>query len=498
MRTVHDPATPAPAAFLSPERVYCARSPGAGYAPVSPVPAPELPGGEARTPALITLRALLRDAGLDAARYGTAEWNPLGALIRPDSTVLLKPNWVLDRNLAGLGTDCLVTHATVVEAAAVYALLARPARVVIGDAPVQGCDWEALAELCGLDAMMARLAPLAERGGTALALADFRRTILKGARIEHRSGEVHRSDDDYVLYDVAGESALEPVTQRGTEFRVTMYDPHALQRTHSPGRHQYLIAREAVDADVVINLPKLKTHKKAGITGALKNLVGINGHKEYLPHHRKGGAERGGDCYPGASPLKAAAEEMLDVANASRSRRVRRVLPRLASLAVRLGQVWGGDANLEGSWHGNDTVWRMCLDLQRVLAYGRPDGTLAGTPQRTVLTVTDAIVAGQGNGPLSPTPMPLGMMTLGVNPAAVEWVHAWLMGFDPGRIPLLRNAFAAHPRPLARFGPEAVRVVMDGREIGPAPAAAEHGRAFTPPDGWRGACEAAAPAEEAA
>ena len=32
------------------------------------------------------------------------------------------------------------------------------------------------------------------------------------------------------------------------------------------------------------SLPKLKTHKKAGITCALKNLIGINGNKEYLPH----------------------------------------------------------------------------------------------------------------------------------------------------------------------------------------------------------------------
>ncbi|HEX8392033.1 MAG TPA: DUF362 domain-containing protein [Longimicrobium sp.] len=484
--------------MLPPERVFCARSPGAGYATAAPEPAPELPGGTAETPALITLRALLRDAGLDASRYGTAAWNPLGAIIRAGSRVLLKPNWVLHQNQSGHGMECLVTHTSVVEAAAVYALLAGPGQVVIGDAPVQGCDFEALAAACGFAEMLDRLAPLAARQGTALSLVDFRRTILDGGRIEHRSAAVHRGDDDYVLFDMADESALEPVTARGTEFRVTMYDPRALARTHAPGRHQYLIAREAVEADVVINLPKLKTHKKAGVTGALKNLVGINGHKEYLPHHRKGGADRGGDCYPGGSPLKATAEHLLDVANASSSRRVRRVLPRVASLAARLGRLWGHDANLEGSWHGNDTVWRMCLDLQRVLAYGRPDGTLAGSPQRAVLTLTDAIVAGEGNGPLSPLPAPLGMLTLGTSPAALEWVHALLMGFDPRRIPLIHNAFAPHPRPLARFGPEAVRVMMDGREIGPAANAAAYGRAFVPPDGWRGACEAAGDAEEAA
>ena len=32
------------------------------------------------------------------------------------------------------------------------------------------------------------------------------------------------------------------------------------------------IAREVIEADVVINVPKLKTHKKIGLREALKNL----------------------------------------------------------------------------------------------------------------------------------------------------------------------------------------------------------------------------------
>ena len=85
-------------------------------------------------------------------------------------------------------------------------------------------------------------------------------------------------------------SLLEPIaSDRRVDFRVTMYNPDLMRQTHGRGRHQYLIAREVIEADVVINVPKLKTHRKAGITGALKNLVGINGNKDYLPHHRLGG-----------------------------------------------------------------------------------------------------------------------------------------------------------------------------------------------------------------
>jgi hypothetical protein len=128
--------------------------------------------------------------------------------------------------------------------------------------------------------------------GLQLEVADFRRSVLRdGSRLENR-----RDVSEYVLLDLAGASLLEPISARACDFRVTAYDPGLMLRTHGKGRHQYLNARTP-RSQVVINLPKLKTHKKTCITGALKNLVGINGNKEFLPHHRKGGASDGGDCY---------------------------------------------------------------------------------------------------------------------------------------------------------------------------------------------------------
>ena len=41
-------------------------------------------------------------AGLDLERHGTPDWNPLGDLIAPGETVLLKPNLVKDRIRATL------------------------------------------------------------------------------------------------------------------------------------------------------------------------------------------------------------------------------------------------------------------------------------------------------------------------------------------------------------------------------------------------------------
>ena len=282
------------------------------------------------------------------------------------------------------------------------------------------------------------------RGGVNIELKDFRRTIHPNGTLGTRAREECRSLDEFVLYDLGTESFLEEITTSNSEFRVTMYNPDLLKRTHGRGKHQYLIARDVIESDVVINVPKLKTHKKACITGALKNLVGINGHKEYLPHHRKGAPRNGGDCYPDRSYIKSLVEDLLDVTNKAQGRMSRLLWANAARAGVVFGKILGLDDNYEGSWHGNDTVWRMTLDLQRVLRYGKKDGTLADSPQRGVLTVTDAIIAGQGDGPLSPTPIELGMMTLGMNSAAVEWVNALLMGLSPNTIPVTSQAFTPH------------------------------------------------------
>ena len=430
---------------------------------------------------MVTVRTLLAQAQLDLENLGTVNWNPLGSLIQKGAKVLLKPNWVYHEH-GGHGLDCLVTHTSVIEAVLHYVVKAHPERVVIGDAPLQGCNFPALMTACRVHEMVAQFS---ERGVN-VSVQDFRRTIQAESKLGVKAVEGCRALDEFVLYDVGRASALEPITTPDSEFRVTMYNPDLLKRTHGPGRHQYLIARDAIEADVVINLPKLKTHKKACITGALKNLVGINGHKEYLPHHRKGGSRAGGDCYPGTSNVKDAVEQLLDATNRADGPVSRRMYANSARVGMRLGKALGVGSDYEGSWFGNDTVWRTCLDLQRILHYGCLDGTLANTAQRTVLTLTDAIIAGEGEGPLSPTPVALGLLTLGMNTAAVEWIHSVLMGLEPQHIPIVREAFAHHMYPLTSFSPEQIDARVDGQAVPTAEIFARCGQAFRLPIGWRG------------
>jgi hypothetical protein len=115
--------------------------------------------------------------------------------------------------------------------------------------------------------------------------------------------------------------------------------------------------------------------------------------------------------------LKSFAEDAYDTANRLTGGRTKAALFRSAALLERAGESGETPAGVEGSWHGNDTVWRMSLDLQRLLRYGRVDGTMGDAPAREIVTVTDAIIAGEGEGPLASTPYPLGLLTLA--PAAV-------------------------------------------------------------------------------
>jgi uncharacterized protein (DUF362 family) len=396
-------------------------------------------------------------------------------------TVLVKPNWVLHENYSGAGLDCLVTHPDFLLAMLGEIFRAKPGRVVIGDAPIQGCDFNALVPERWRKAV-------ADLATCPVEIVDFRRTKVRKKGLTGGQDRDMRPEQRYVLFDLKGDSLLEPVSVPENRFRITMYDPKQLADRHKPGRHQYLLCREPFEADVILNLPKLKTHKKAGITAALKNVVGLNGNKEYLPHHRVGGTADGGDCYPGFAPLKRVAEFCLDEANRkigteNYSKWIKRS-DKLLGLQRKFG-----DGEIEGGWHGNDTVWRMTLDLNRLLLYGRADGTISDTPMRKIYSITDGIIAGEGEGPLAPFPVPLGIVTFASSSVFADLTHSILMGFDPNKISLVREAFGSYRYPLTTLSPERCEIRYKRNKLSMQEAEELFGISFRPPRGWEGHIE---------
>lgn len=350
-----------------------------------------------------------------------------------NKTVLLKPNWVTHNSKLS-DELCLRTHDSFLIAALIVVLEMKPKSIIIGDAPIQGCSWEkAISE-----ELLLEISKLVDEFKTPIQVKDFRRVCfnIKSGKLD----EEKRPISDFLIFDVGKQSYLESITdEAGSNFRVTNYDSKNLSENHKKGVHKYCIIKDLFDADIVITLPKIKTHQKTGLTNALKILVGINGDKDYLPHHRKGGTAEKGDCYPGSNSLRSIAESVLDFANNRRGKKNYKNLLRLAGLIWRISAP-KNEHNLAAGWYGNDTTWRMVLDINKISEYGKADGTLSDTPQRVIYSLCDGIIAGQGDGPLSPEPLAMGVIAFSDNAAWMDLIAGKLMGMETTKIPLLLNA----------------------------------------------------------
>lgn len=411
------------------------------------------------------------------------EQGPFGRIILPGARVLIKPNLVLHQNHGSAGIEPLITHPSLIRATVEGALRAGAAEVVVGDAPIQSCDFSALLRATGLDAWADQLA---KQDARFKGIRDFRRTtctLVHGVRI---ATDAAQPEDRFALFNLGKESLLESITDGRGRFRVSWYDPRPMAQTHNPGFHQYLVTKDVLEADLVINLPKLKTHKKAGVTCALKNSIGINGNKEHLPHHRMGGSMTGGDCYPGGSRVKLALEHVADRQNLTSSLGRGMFWHALAYGLSRISRFQGDRLGIDGSWSGNDTIWRTCLDINRILLYGRPDATMAQSLQRRVIHVVDAVVAGQGNGPLAPDRLSMGLLLGSENAVATDWVGARLLAYEPSKIPIVWRAFEKFRWPLVAFASNEVRIT-GGLGEGFADELLQPGETVDYPIGWRDA-----------
>lgn len=456
-----------------------------------------MPGAVADQPntAYAAVRELLRTLGLDTARWGTPAWNPLGDLVRPGQTVLLKPNWVAHHvHSAADGAerilDCLVTHTAVLRALADYALIAvgREGAVVIADAPIQGTDFALLMERTHMPALQR----FYHDAGRSIDVRDLRLNaiVVEGDRlVEHQS--LAGDNRGYTRINLGQSSALTRLDAHAELYRVYGYDEKEILHTHGGGRHEYLVARSVLQADCVINVPKLKTHIKAGITAALKNLVGINGNKAFLPHYRMGAPGEHGDEYPLQNwVLRFKSQYRYRLSHYPEAvrepvKRIGNVLLAMSRVGRTAAPVGNADPYLVsgGNWYGNDTTWRMVVDLNRILRYADRDGIMQASPQRRVLSLVDGLVAGEGDGPLAPRPRALGVLVGGFAPLAIDAVCARLIGMDWRKLALLRDG-----APLLGHGADLdqieVRSAAGARRLPDLPSAD-----FTPPRGWQGHVE---------
>jgi len=403
--------------------------------------------------------------------------NPLDRWVRPGMTVLIKPNWVKHEFGATVGCHVLYTHASLVRVLidAALAAVGRDGRVFVADAPLQGCDFARFRRQSGLAGLEERYA------GDSVSFLDLRR---QWAQIDDASSfvrGVHALPGDPQGYSLVnlGERSRLACFGIDARFGVTDYRAEATNGNHHARSHRYLVSNTVLSADVILNVPKLKTHMKTGMTGALKNFVGIIGSKDFLPHFRAGSPRSGGDEYPDGNWASRAASPVRELLQA-------RAPLWLWKLARAGAQAAPRPAIHGGGWHGNDTLWRTVHDLVDIARNYGVGGARLKRP-RTILTLVDAIIAGEGCGPLKPRPKPCGLLVWGEDPGVVDVTCATLMGFDWRRIPLLNHLCDSPARAFSAFA---------GEPLFQAPAPGleafvrSGGGRFVPPAGWAGEIEA--------
>jgi len=412
------------------------------------------------------------------------------AMARGDKAlVVVKPNWLCENHLARPESwISVITHPLVV-VAVVECLAARMngcGTICVCDAPTTQADFE---RVIARGQLMVLLDELRQRyPRLRLEVIDLRREVWvmrEGVVVERR---VNKPDPrGYVAVNLGRDSMFFGHRGEGRYYGAD-YDRQVIHAHHQGDLHEYLLSGSAMACDLFVNLPKIKTHKKTGLTCCLKNLVGINGDKNWLPHHTEGSWDSGGDEFP---PSRRWAR--IEGWGRRVGQEIALKIPWVGSFVYRkmrkLGTRTLGDSERiirAGNWYGNDTCWRMVLDLNRALLYGNQDGSCRNDAPRPYLAVADGIVAGEGNGPACPDEIGSHFLLGCAEPAAGDLVACRLMGFDPAKVPVVHHAFAPHRWPLGSRRARDI-TVLDLREGRVATIESlSPGVPFRPHFGWGG------------
>jgi uncharacterized protein (DUF362 family) len=441
-------------------------------------------------PVYRAVRDCLAQARLDAGNLGTAAWNPFGQWVRPGQRVFVLCNFVQHRRPNETAEDfaakCI--HGSVLRPIVDYLLIALGGQgeIAFGNAPLQSCDWPAVLA----DTGSGEVADFYRSKGLPVEPCDLRLYVTEQNRLGGIDRVQRRDESAGASINLGSKSKLaQVVNAKEARFRLLDYDPRRTEAFHRNGSHQYVVHKRVLAADVILSLPKLKTHEKVGITCSLKGCVGAVAHKDCLAHHRLGTPATGGDEYPSDRLyVKRCISRFHDWVQQTRpdggSGNVLRVIDRLLRSGLQRAVRFG-----HGGWSGNDTAWRMALDVARIVRYADREGQMQNTPQREHLVFVDGIVGGERDGPLKPSAKHRGLVMFADDPPMADYACAALMGFDPARIPLVRHAFAAEEFRLTDMGFGDGDIVCQGQPQPLSSITCGSDEEFQPPPGWRGAIE---------
>lgn len=412
---------------------------------------PEYPFGSDISPepnyVYAAVRQLLVELGYDRERFETPDWNPLGFLVEPGMTVVLKPNFVRSRHFERKDPFAMITHPSVLRAIADYVWIALKGegKIIIADAPQYDANWDELLELTKLDEVEDFFN--AKRAGS-FDVYDLRNYWSRRKHFPSMLIPLEGDPEGVVTLNLGDKSAVKKIADPKRLYGA-VYHRQELIKNHTDDRQVYELSGTVMKADVVISVPKLKTHKKVGITMNIKGLVGVCTNKNLIVHYSLGRKEDGGDQYPPNhfTPMEERLIKterwMYDTFLARRSVPLEYVHRSIYWLHGKFIRPLGIKVEKEkrlldvGNWYGNDSAWRMCVDLIKLIMFADKQGKLHDIKQRRLFSIIDGIIGGENRGPLEPDPNPSGVLIASENFLAADIVGTRLMGFNPMKIKTL-------------------------------------------------------------
>lgn len=415
-------------------------------------------------------------------------------IIKQSDKVILKPNWVRHSHLSKIGDwDYVITHPAVLTAVFLKVLdkMGPGGEIIICDAPETDTDFQKLLSYYPIDLWIEK----AKEKKIPFSIIDLRDDEWEkndGVIVKRRKlpGDPKGSVEANLLGDNS-EFFEHHKSERGyygADFNIT-----ETNQAHDGTNNKYRVSRTVIEADVFINIPKLKTHKKGGITCCLKNLVGINTYKNFLPHHSEGSPGSHGDQFP-VENINSRIEGPL-LAFLKQNLLQNTLIAKTFAPIKKLGRGIFGDTEKvirSGNWHGNDTLWRMVLDLNKVMFYSNSDGSLKENKiiyAKRFIGVVDGIIGGEGSGPLTPDPINSGLLIVGTNPVAIDAACATIMGFNPMKIPAIKNAFQINNYKICDFKIEDIKVIIKNNTFPIQEFPKDEVVQFKPHFGWVGYIE---------
>jgi uncharacterized protein (DUF362 family) len=405
-----------------------------------------------------TVRESLSLLGLDYENTNSPSWNPLKKIVKPDDSVVIKPNAVWDINInKSESAFASITHGSVMRVIIDYVYIALDGRgkIIIADAPLMHSDFENWKKITGVQSIIDLYQ---KEYNFNIEVIDLRKVIAPWDHKRNYSPAHLRYEPEgdplgYCEIDLGRLSEFSSFSEKDVQLLYgSDYDRDVTIKNHSDQHHRYSVSKTILASNVVISIPKLKVHSKVGVTLNIKGMVGTQGDKNYIPHHRIGSPSQGGDEYPDSGIMQT-------LLNRYRMWLINNLLARKKNIfdkifipfnsihrysQLLLDKLKMTNKNkknrchiLGGSWFGNDTTWRMALDLTRIILYCDSQCKISETPKRKFFSVVDGIIAGEGEGPLSPTAKYCGVIIAGFNPIYVDASATRLIGFDPKKIKMI-------------------------------------------------------------